>query len=474
MDIDKLRLDRRQLLKGAGGFALLSVLPGCSTASSGAAAQQVVRDAKGRRVLPWSNWSGNQACQPALRWVPKSEAQLQQLLKSSSNKVRCVGAGHSFSALVPTDEALLSLARIRGLQSADKQNQQASFGAGTRLAAMGKPLAEQGLALPNMPDINTQALAGAIATSTHGTGANYGSMSSTVSAMRMVLADGEVLNVSAQENSQLLNAVRHNIGALGVVTEITLQTQDAFNLEEKTWVLPLAEAMQQAEAMRDSIRHFEMYFFPHADYAMMISIEQTDKPVADIFEPKASGEDDDALRSVVSITKWLPFLRGPIINSALKDVAMQSRVGRSYEIYGNSRTMRFNEMEYSVPAVDGLACIEEILHTIKRKSIDVIFPIEYRYVQADEVWLSPFYQRDSCSISCHNFHDLDYKTYFSKIEPIFNKYQGRPHWGKLHTLTASQFADKYPRFEDFLSLRKQLDPKGRFLNAHLESVLRIV
>ncbi len=282
MNIDRVRLNRRQILQGAAGFALLSSLPGCSTATP--STPEILRDANGRRVLPWSNWSGNQSCQPAQRWVPRSEAQLQQLLRDSSDKVRCVGAGHSFSGLVPTDEVLLSLARIRGIKSVDQQTQQVSFGAGTRLAAMGKPLLAQGLALTNMPDINTQALAGAIATSTHGTGAKFGSMSSTVTGMRLVLANGDILNVNAEENSAYLNAVCYNVGALGVVTEITLQTQAAFNLEEKTWMLPLSEALAQAETLRDNNRHFEMYFLPHGDYAMMITINQTDKPIADVYQ----------------------------------------------------------------------------------------------------------------------------------------------------------------------------------------------
>jgi FAD/FMN-containing dehydrogenase len=154
-------------------------------------------------------------------------------------------------------------------------------------------------------------------------------------------------------------------------------------------------------------------------------------------------------------------------------VEPEERAGRSYRIFGNVRNMRFNEMEYTVPAEKGPACLAEILATIQRENLDVIFPIEYRYVKADDIWLSPFYQRNGCTISCHNFHDRDYKKYFAAIEPIFWKHEGRPHPGKIHTLGSQQLARLYPRWNDFLRARVELDPQGRFLNDHLRKIFGV-
>ena len=128
-------------------------------------------------------------------------------------------------------------------------------------------------------------------------------------------------------------------------------------------------------------------------------------------------------------------------------------------------------MEYSIPAEYGVACLREILATIKKLDIDVIFPMEYRYIKADNIWLSPFYQRDSCAISCHNFADKDYKKYFAAIEPIFWKYDGRPHWGKIHTLSANEQRARYPMFDQFLQIRQEMDPKNIFTNDHINNVL---
>jgi len=168
----------------------------------------------------------------------------------------------------------------------------------------------------------------------------------------------------------------------------------------------------------------------------------------------------------------LPWLRRFLVNSALKDAVgpLSERVNRSYKVFGNLRNVRFNEMEYSVPAENGLECLQEVLHTIKKQNIDVVFPIEYRYVKADDIWLSQFYKRDSCAISCHNFADRDYHRYFAAIEPIFLKYKGRPHWGKVHTLSAENFAEMYERWGDFKRIRSELDPRGLFVNQHVKEL----
>jgi len=202
---------------------------------------------------------------------------------------------------------------------------------------------------------------------------------------------------------------------------------------------------------------------------MMITFEETEQPINDKHDHAESGD------SILELKKWaerLPWLRGYLVNSALKDALgpVSERVNRSYEVFGNLRNVRFNEMEYSVPAKDGLECLQEILYTIKKKKIDVVFPIEYRYVKQDDIWLSQFYQRDSCAISCHNFADRGYQQYFAALEPIFLKYDGRPHWGKIHTLTANDFAEKYPHWDDFKRVRSELDPDGLFLNAHIKQL----
>jgi len=465
MNLSKFRLSRRDLLKTAALSVAANSVVGCSSEAPEAPDVQSALGENG--VLPWSNWSGNQSCQPARREVPRTEEALCELLKRSTGRVRFVGSSHSFSPLVPTPDMLVSLAALRGVISVDAQTGDASIWAGTRLAQLGEPLWEQGRGLINQPDIDTQALAGAIATSTHGTGATLGSMSSDVTRIRLVTAHGDIVECSHDQNEDLFNAARTSFGALGAVSQVVVRTRASYKLRERTWMMPLQEGLERAAQLRDQHRHFEMYALPHCDYIQGITLDETDAPDS---PPGVLNNAEAEFRKAAKIIDALPFLRSLIINFAAGSVDPEERTGRSYRILGNVRNMRFNEMEYTVPAEHGPACLAEILDTIRRDDIDVIFPLEYRYVQADDIWLSPFFDRPGCAISCHNFHDRDYQKYFAAIEPIFWKYQGRPHPGKIHTLQAKQLAALYPRWDDFLRIRRELDPKGRLLNDHLQQV----
>jgi FAD-linked oxidoreductase len=474
--IDRVRMNRRGLLKAAGASLIAAgttTTVGCSDSVKPQEEPGIIGK-DGKRVLPWSNWSGNQSCQPAERLIPKNVDELLSILKSGNQNIRCVGSSHSFSALVPTNQTLLSLARLRGIDNVDATAMEADVWAGTRLAQVSKGLWQHGMSPINMPDIDTQAFAGALATSTHGTGKDLGTLSSQVISLQMADARGQLLECSPTHNSDLFNAARNNLGALGVVTKARIKTEQAYYLKEHSWMMSEEEGLARCEELRDKHRHYEMYALPHGDYMLGIAIDKIDPADIPDEPPIESGDAYEAFRMLANLIDYMPFLRSWLVNFGASGVEPETRYGKAYEIFGNLRDIRFNEMEYTVPAEVGPQCLAEVLHTIKKQKIPVIFPIEARYIKGDDVWLSPFYKRDGFSISCHNFHDKDYKKYFAAIEPIFWKYDGRPHWGKIHTLAAPEFAARYERFNDFVKLRRELDPDGRFLNDHLRKALGVV
>jgi FAD/FMN-containing dehydrogenase len=150
---------------------------------------------------------------------------------------------------------------------------------------------------------------------------------------------------------------------------------------------------------------------------------------------------------------------------------MTEAVDLSWKLLSNIRTNPFNEMEYSVPAAVGADCVREILRTIYDQAIDVAFPLEFRYVSPEDPWLSMAYgDEPHATISIHRTASADYRPYFDIIEPIFWKYGGRPHWGKIHSLGYEQLRELYPRYRDFMAIRESLDPDGRLLNAHLRQL----
>lgn len=418
----------------------------------------------------WQNWSGAQQSRPA-RWLhPRDEAELVTQIRASSGELRVVGAGHSFSALCRTDHTLLSLDALSGVLAHDAQTLQATVWAGTRLRDLGEPLWALGQGLINQGDVDPQSVAGACGTSTHGTGVTLGSFSSAVRGLRLVTPAGDVIEADATRDADVFEATRTSLGALGVATQIRLQNRAAYKLREREYVEPLEHVLARLPEALAQHRHFEFWAFFRAPLALVKTLDET--TAEDTAPPRVALPVDAVLDLASRIAHGVPGMDGAMQKLLTTLHSPTNRVGRSHRIFPSARNTRFNEMEYEVPLAQGPDCLREILEVVRRADIRTLFPVEYRAVAADEAWLSPFYGRVSASISIHQYHRVDYRPLFALVEPIFWKYGGRPHWGKLHTLDATRLAPLYPRWDDFQRVRRRLDPQGRMLNAHLRQLLK--
>ena len=423
-------------------------------------------DAAPVRPIPWRNWSGSQQCLPAARSAPATVAELQELIASAKGTVRAVGAGHSFTPLVPTDGTIVSLSRISGLVSHDSQTRQATLWAGSRLGDIGQPLEDAGQALVNMPDIDEQTLAGCLATATHGTGAGIGCMSTFIEGLQLVDARGDLVDCDANNNPELFQAAKVSLGALGVITQVRLQNVAPYRLRRETVWRSFEEMLELADSMAEQHRNFEFYYIPFSGMGFTDVHDITD-------EPLGSTEKIDSNESVQDLKlarDWLqgsPKLRELVLSSIVKTLDDEVMVESSWKNYASERNVRFNEMEYHLPREYGLQALREVRTALETQHPEVFFPIEVRFIKGDDIWLSPFHQRDTCSIAVHRYFEEDYKPYFKTIEPIFRKYEGRPHWGKLNTLQREDFRKLYPRWDDFVEVRRTVDPNGRFLNPYL-------
>jgi FAD-linked oxidoreductase len=416
---------------------------------------------------PWMNWSGGQSCSPAGRYDIGSEGELSALLRSTRGPIRPVGSGHSFSGLVPTDGHLVVIDQLNDIVDHDPDKHQVTVGAGARLGDLGAPLHAIGQGMINLPDIDRQTVAGAIATGTHGTGVTLPALSAYVSALRLVTADGEVIDIN-ERDEDLLHAARVNLGALGIVTQVTLQNREAYKLKKREWAASTEEILANFDAHAASHRHFEIFPFVYSDYSLVLAIDETDEPIGAMEIEPEPGDDASIAESLGLSDDPTPAERRRMSNATAARIQPTESVDLSYKILSNVRNSRFNEMEYSVPAEVGADCLREILRTIYEQEIDVNFVLEYRYVRADDDWLSMAYgDHPHAAISIHRAASEDYRPYFNTIEPIFWKYGGRPHWGKVHSLGQRELTKLYPRFADFMALRKELDPQGRMLNSHL-------
>jgi FAD-linked oxidoreductase len=426
----------------------------------------------------WTNWSGWVKAEPRDRFNPTSESEIVSAVRNGTVPVRAVGSGHSFAPLGQTAGSLISLDGFQGVTAASAKDLTATVRAGSKIHSLGRPLFDAGVGLKNQGDIDRQAIAGAVGTGTHGTGPTLGSLSAEVKSFRLVAADGQVLDCSATSNAEIWEAGRVSFGSLGVMSEITLNVRKAYKLRERNWLLPSDECWREMAKLRDGHRHFEFFWFPHAEAVVAKSLDDTDEAVAAPLsseEMSARGErvtaDQRTFMYGCEVARFMPFLSARLQLLFTKAaMGASTRARWSHEIFPSPRNIKFNEMEYAVPAANGADCIREIAELIRARKIAGVYPLEFRFVKADDIWLSPFYKRDAVTISVHQYHRQSYDELFGAAEGIFRRYGGRPHWGKLHTLTGRDLEKLYPRYRDYCALRERLDPKGKFLNTHLAGV----
>ncbi len=385
----------------------------------------------------WSNWSGSVTCRPDGFEEPADEAAVQTRVRAaaaSGRELRVVGTGHSGTPLCATPDTLLGLDALAGVLDHDPEAGLATVAAGTKLCDLGDPLLERGLAMRNMGDIDKQSIAGAVGTGTHGTGRDLGNISSSVEAVRLVDASGEVRFF---EDPTSLAALRVSLGSLGVFTALTLRVMPAYRLHERIRRLPIEECLARLDdEIRDN-RHFEFFWLPFKDAAEMKTLNPTEAEV-----------------------------------SPLPDRPYE-RIGWAPHIIPSERNEKFFEMEYAIPAAAGPDCFRAVRARMREKHADVVWPVEYRRVAADDAWLSNASGRDTVTLSIHQDGSLPYREFFADVEPILLEAGGRPHWGKIHGLKADRLRDLYPDWDRFLAFREEMDPKGRFLNAHLREIFGI-
>jgi FAD/FMN-containing dehydrogenase len=385
----------------------------------------------------WASWSGRVRCAPARIETPRDEEEVIAAVRRAEAEglvVRAAGAGHSHTPLVATEGLVLSLDALSGIESFDPGSLEATIGAGTRIHDLGEPLRRLGGALANQGDVDTQAVAGAVGTGTHGTGPALGSISTRVTALRFVGADGAVREWSRDRDDERLAAARVSLGLLGVVTAVRLRLVPPYRLHERVWRGVVEETLERLPELVRATRHFEFFWLPERDVAEMKSLDPT------------TAEPDP-----------LPDRK-------------RERIDWSDRIFPSIRDVRFNEMEYALPAAAGPECFRAVRERMRSRHADVRWPVEYRTLAADDVWLSPAHGRETVTISLHQDADLPCDDFFADVEAILREHGGRPHWGKFHSLRGAELAPLYPRWEDFRRVRRELDPAGRFLNEYLRGL----
>ncbi|GII54488.1 FAD-linked oxidoreductase [Planotetraspora thailandica] len=419
------------------------------------------------------NWARNQSVTPVEFRTPTSAADVARAVRDAAaggRRVRMLGTGHSFTGVALSDGILLRPDGLTGILKLG--DGEVTVAAGTPLRALNEELRAHGLALANMGDITAQTVAGAIQTGTHGTGREIGGLADQVTELEIVLADGSITTV---REGDLFDAARVGLGALGILTAVTLRVEPSFLLHACREPVPFSRILDTIDELIGRDEHLDFFWLPHTDTCLVKRNNRSPGPAQPPSDFKRWLDNvflENTLFGVMCAAgACFPGLIPRINRVSAAVLGASECVDTSYKIFTSVREVRFLEMEYAIPRHHLAHALRETRDLVERSGWKITFPVEVRVTPPSDAWLSTAYGRPSAYIACHIYRPTPNPAYFEGVEEIMTRLGGRPHWGKLHTRDAAYLSTVYPRFADFVALRDTLDPRGLFANDYLDQVL---
>ncbi len=386
------------------------------------------------------NWAGNIRFRPAVFQLPGGERPLARLVKKSNATgmaIRAVGARHSCSPIIETDDVLVSLEKFKKFRSVSESRHEATVDAGMTVEETGQALFRHGLAMENTGHIDQQAVGGAISTGTHGAGKHLTNLSGQVTAIRLITGAGELKTYNERDHPEIMRALRVSVGALGIFTQITLRVVPAYQIHRRHYCTSVSDCMKHLPELMEENRNFGFYWYPRRDE---VSLRLWNIP--------GGG------------TQHLPYAR-----------LDKEQTGWGKDLLPTPHELRYHELEYSFPLERAADCFMEIRERIlKKHRKQVGWRVLFRPVAGDDNYLSNAYGHPIVAITVHQNVTLPYHAYFSDIEQIFQAHSGRPHWGKMHSMTAGQLEHYYPEWDTFQRIREEFDPNGVLLTPYLKRI----
>lgn len=429
----------------------------------------------------FTNWAETYSCTPELYFEPQSEEEIRQILsvaRIKNKKVKVVGFGHSPSDLACTTDYMISLKKFNKELKVDKDKGRVKVQAGVLVKELNNQiLPKYGLGISVLGAISDISLAGAICTGTHGSGANYGNLSTYVVALEIMTSSGEVIECSEEVNRDIFYAARVSLGALGVILTITFQCEPEFKLERNTYPAKLQDVLENLDVHLKASEHFRFIWFPHTEYVSVWHMNRTSKPVQ-----TASSWFWDSfigfymLEFLFWLSTFFPSLV-PVINTVYFQLLFNNRsstVDRSDRVFNFNCLFKQFVTEWAIPRSNTAVVLYELQEWLDKSGYKAHFPVEVRFVKGDEIYLSPAYGRETCYINLVSYRPymktVPYDEYWTAFEGIMMRAGGRPHWAKNYKVTQDEFRQIYPKWDAFCEIRQKMDPNGMFMNANLERI----
>lgn len=407
----------------------------------------------------WTNWAGNQSFVAGQIAAPSSEDELIALVRDAAaakRQVGIVGSAHSFTPIVETDGLLIKMEGVNGVLSRDADARTADVLAGTTIKQIGGELWDVGLSMKNQGDIDKQTIVGATATGTHGSGIEFGSLSSAVKGLRIVTGTGELLEIDASR-PELLHAAQVSVGLLGVITRVTLDVKPAYYLKESNRIDPLEKVLGEWQEMVDRHRHYSFFWAPTDDAGALYDLPYipANHCYVKMLEEVAFDPELDRGQPI----------SGPV----------GGRTGRAYLIYPDTtdEVATWVELEYMVKAQDSIPAFLALRKLMQDQFPQETSPIEMRWTKGEAAYLSPHHGHDTCSISVSGLQKNDWNKFLRAVDDTLRPWAPRAHWGKVGYLDNQRLREVYPKLDEFLAVREELDPHGLFLNDYFRELLDI-
>ncbi len=419
----------------------------------------------------FTNWAKNIRKKIRHFFQPETEDEIISIIKKH-HKIRLVGTAHSWNEICVSDEALINLDKYSKVLQIDKNAKTIKVQSGIKLTKLNELLDKENLALQNLGSIATQSLAGAISTGTHGTGINFQTLGSQIIEFTLIKADGEKVLINRENDNELYNAAILSLGCLGVISEITLQVTNAFNLHDYTETIVFDEVVENLDDLLAENDHLKFWWLPPATNLIVYKYNRTNEKTNDWRIRQILKDEVSSIlfyRSMVKIASKYPNF-APKVSRIMTRLFKKplDRIEKSYKVFNVPEPPIHRETEWAFNAKRAKEILTAYKKNLLESKFNFNFVQEIRFTKADDFWLSPSYKRDSLWIGFYNYEHENWKELLPFHEEFARKYNGRPHWGKEFTIDKNYLRKQYEKFDDFFSLKKEFDSERKFENEFIK------
>jgi len=437
----------------------------------------------GRRGEVYENWSKTEVSHPQLYFQPSTTDEISKIIEqatSDGKTIRCIGAGASPSDICSTNDFMICMKDYNQVLKIDHGKQQIRVQSGITLEKLNEVLDVNGLAMPALPAVPFITIGGILGTGVHAAGKSTGVIASYVREVELMNGKGEIIKCNENVNKEIFFAALTHLGVLGIILNVTIQCQQSLLIKQTTKSMAFKEGLNDIEISEGTL-YGKYFYYPFADRIVKFDIEKYEGDSSRIGERKTwhtvlwyllriSHLIEFFFYICINIKQLLPWLDR--FTHYLLFSQSNCMIDKNFKVLHFDCLFAQDVSEWAISSNDVVEFLKEFKELVMSNNLMIHGPIEIRFAKSNKIYLNQCYARDTVYFNIllfrpFGFEAPDKKLYWKLYEELAIKYNGRPHWAKTHPIKAEDFRKMYPKFDDFLSIRKSLDPRGIFINDYV-------